>query len=204
MRIPRLYFWRVSPGNPKARKAVKSALYHAFCRSRIGQMVIKAMKRSSAKDVALRTVRENQSYQVQKDSNSILFIRMTQASLLEGTGTDEQISVLHSWLGHMLYIALQRMRGLARGSVAYLELRHNTLRLICRGRRALQRAWLRFASTTKVGFSGPDIRLFKAGVDEACLISNHASRREVRAAFAYAEQAGKAKGHAVKAISSIN
>ena len=200
----RLYFWRQSPGNPKVRKAIHLAAYRAFCNSRTGRLALASMKKSSAQCSALRTVAESQSYKTRRDSQAILFIRMNQADLLAGTGTDEQISVLHSWLGHMLYIALQRMRKLPRGTLAYLELRQNTLRLICRGRRALQRCWLRFASSQRVGFSGPDIRMFKAGVDEAVLISQHASRNEVRAAFSYATRVGQRKGIAVKTTGNLN
>lgn len=194
MTIARLYFWHLSPGNAAARDAIKEALYRAFCRSRTGQRILAALKKAQAARTALRAIRENQSYQARDDAGWHLFMRMQQADLLEGRGTDEHLSLLHSWMGHMLFIALQRIKRLPRGTVAYLELRQNTLPLLCRGRRALVNAWLRYEQSQRAGFSGLELHAFKAGFDEAVLVSLHASRREVRAAFDFADHTAKAKG----------
>lgn len=133
----RLYFWRVSPGNQTARAAVKQSCYRAFTKSKLGGFTRKVMKELSRIQATTRAINEHAFYKARQDISGTLFMREQQHALLSGSGTEEQLSLVHSWLGHLLYVAVQRIKRLARGSVAYQELRQNTLRLICRARRAL-------------------------------------------------------------------
>ena len=120
-----------------------------------------------------------------------------QNTLLTGKGTEEHLSLVHSWLGHLLYIAVQRIKRLARGSVAFQELRQNTLRLICRARRALVNVWRRYVDTKRIGFKGPELWAFRTGYDEAELFAGHTSRAEMRAAFDYASDMCKSKAYKI-------
>ena len=124
-------------------------------------------------------------------------MREQQSTLLTGKGTEEHLSLIHSWLGHLLYVAVQRIKRLARGSVAYQELRQNTLRLICRARRALVNVWRRYVDTKRIGFKGPELWAFRTGYDEAELFAGHTSRAEMRAAFDYASDMCKRKGYKI-------
>lgn len=195
--LPRLYFWRANPGNPSARAAVLQACYRAFKRSKLGAMAMKAMKEVSHIRVVERSVREHASYKSRQDISGTLFMREQQNTLLTGKGTEEHLSLVHSWLGHLLYIAVQRIKRLARGSVAFQELRQNTLRLICRARRALVNVWRRYVDTKRIGFKGPELWAFRTGFDEAELFAGHTSRSEMRAAFAYASEMCATKGHKI-------
>lgn len=198
--LPRLYFWRANPGNPSARAAVLQACYRAFKRSKLGAMAMKAMKEVSQIRVVERAVREHgehASYKSRQEISGTLFMREQQNTLLTGKGTEEHLSLVHSWLGHLLYIAVQRIKRLARGSVAFQELRQNTLRLICRARRALVNVWRRYVDTKRIGFKGPELWAFRTGFDEAELFAGHTSRSEMRAAFAYTSEMCKTKGFKV-------
>lgn len=191
---PRLYFWHLAPGNPAARASIMAACYRAYAKSRTGQRILAAMKKIKGQNATTRALVENTSYQSRQEQDWAVYMRVQQSALLNGEGDEEHISLMHSWMGHVLYVAVQRLKRLPRGTVAYQELRQNTVRLICRGRRALVSAWQRWAKTKQVGFNGAERWAFLTGFDEAELLSNHASRREMRAAFEYAESLAKTKG----------
>jgi len=195
--IPRLRFWHVAPGNPGAREAVKEATYRAFKDSSRGQKVLAFLRKDKHRQTYCRVVSENRAYKVRESQEWALFLRMQQSDLLNGEGNGEQIRRLHSWMGHLLYIAVRRMRRLPQGTIGYQELRQNTLPLICRGRRALAACWRCWNTTGKANFSEEDRRSFMAGYAEAELLSQHASRREMRAAYEYAERLAKVKGYVV-------
>lgn len=195
--LPRIYFWRCKPGNSVARSAVLNAIYHAFARSRRGLQLLAAMKATKHAKTAERLRNENASYEARGDFESLFYMIDVRDQLLDGQGNDDHLSLLHSWMGHLLYVAIQRAKQLPRGTIAYQELRQNTFVRLCRGRRALVRAWRRWAQTSKAGFAGADIQLFKQGFDEACLLSKHCSRKEIRAAFAYADHLAKTNGYKV-------
>ncbi len=196
-KLPRLYFWRATPGNPTARAAVLQACYRAFKRSKLGDMALKAMKKVSQIRVVERSVREHASYRALKDISGTLFMREQQNTLLTGKGTEEHLSLVHSWLGHLLYVAVQRIKKLPKGSLAYQELRQNTLRLLCKARRVLISVWRRYVETKRIGFHGKELWAFRTGFDEAELFAGHTSRSEMRAAFAYATHLCKVKGFKV-------
>ena len=190
----RLYFWRVSPGNQTARAAVKQSCYRAFTKSKLGGITRKVMEKISRTHTTTMAINEHASYKARQDISGTLFMREQQSALLTGNGTEEHLSLVHSWLGHLLYVAVQRIKRLPRGSVAYQELRQNTLRLICRARRALVNVWRRYVDTKRIGFKGPELWAFRTGFDEAELFAGHTSRSEMRAAFAYATEMCKTKG----------
>ena len=195
--IPCIRFWRAKPGNPSARKAVKWAFYLAFTRSPTGMAVLRAMKQVHQAKTVERLRTENASYAARQDTDSLFYMIGVRDQLLASQGGEEAISLLHSWMGHMLHIAMERAKKLSHGTIAYLELRQNSFVRLCRGRRALNSAHLRWLETGRVGFTGPERSLFLQGFDEACLISKHSSRKEVRAAFAFADRQAKAKGYRV-------
>lgn len=195
--LPRLYFWRTNPGNPAARAAVLQACYRAFKRSKFGALALKAMKEVSQIRVVERAVREHASYKALKDISGTLFMREQQNTLLSGAATEEHLSLVHSWLGHLLYVAVQRIKKLPKGGIAYQELRQNTLRLLCKARRALISVWRRYVDTKRIGFHGKELWAFRTGFDEAELFAGHTSRSEMRAAFAYATHLCKVKGFKV-------
>ncbi|MEG1281451.1 MAG: hypothetical protein RSD57_13475 [Comamonas sp.] len=195
--LPRLYFWRCQPGNIKARSAVLNAAYHAFARSHRGLQWLAAMKHVHRAKTYERVSNENASYEARGDFESLFYMIDVRDQLLSGQGNDDHLSLLHSWIGHLLYAAVQRAKQLPRNTIAYQELRQNTLPRICRGRRALINAWRRWVNTKRAGFAGPDLEPFRQGFDEACLLSKHLSRKELRAAFAYADHLAKTKGYKV-------
>jgi len=190
-------FWRANPGNPAARQAVKTACYRAFARSRMGMTMLRALKQVHRVKTVERLHTENASYAARQDTDALFYMIGVRDQLLGGQGDERAISLLHSWLGHMLHIAMERAKKLPHGTVAYLELRQNSFVRLCRGRRALNSAHLRWLETKRVGVTGPERGLFLQGFDEACLISKHSSRKEVRAAFAFADRQAKAKGYRV-------
>ena len=193
----RLYFWRVNPGNQSARAAVKQSCYRAFTKSKLGGVTRKVMQELSRIQATTRAINEHASYKARQDISGTLFMREQQSALLTGKGTEEHLSLIHSWLGHLLYVAVQRIKRLARGSVAYQELRQNTLRLICRARRALVSVWRRYVDTQRIGFKGPELWAFRTRYDEAELFAGHTSRAEMRAAFDYASDMCKRKGYKI-------
>lgn len=193
----RAYFWRCKPGNPAARKAVKEASFRAFCKSPIGKQVLALMKQASHNTKYQRLAAENASYAARGEFSALFYMIDLRDQLLSGKGGEDHLSVLHSWMGHLLYIAMERAKKLPHGTVAYQELRQNTMPRICRGRRALMKAWVRWVNTKHAGFSGIELHMFKQGFDESCLLSKHTSRKEIRAAFAFADRVAKAKGYKV-------
>ena len=193
----RLYFWRVAPGNKAARTAVLQASYRAFTRSKMGRITLKVMQKVSRIQVVTKAINEHASYKARQDISGTIFMREQQATLLSGGGTEEHLGLIHSWLGHLLYVAVQRAKRLPRGSVAYQELRQNTLRLICRARRALVKVWRRYVDTKRIGFNGLELWAFRTGYDEAELFAGHTSRAEMRAAFDYASDMCKRKGYKI-------
>lgn len=193
----RLYFWHLSPGNQSARAAVKQSCYRAFTKSKLGGVTRKVMQELSRIHATTRVINEHASYKARQDISGTLFMREQQSALLTGKGTEEHLSLIHSWLGHLLYVAVQRIKRLSRGSVAYQELRQNTLRLICRARRALVNVWRRYVDTKRIGFKGPELWAFRTGYDEAELFAGHTSRAEMRAAFDYASDMCKRKGYKI-------
>ena len=195
--LPHLYFWRCRPGNATARAMVLGAIYRAFAKSRRGLRWLAAMKASKNIGMADHLATENASYAARGDMDSLFYMTDIRNQLLTGKGTDDHISLLHSWMGHLLYVATQRAKHLPRGTTAYQELRQNTYPRLCRGRRALIAAWRRWVDTKRAGFAGPELELFHQGFEEACLISKHASRKEMRAAFAYATHLAKTKNYKV-------
>ena len=196
-KIPRIRFWRAQPGNPAARQAVKWASFMAFSRSPTGKRVLSAMKQVHMSKTIERIRNENASYAARQDTESLFYMVGVRDKLLDGQGGEEEISLLHSWMGHMLHIAMERAKKLPHGTIAYQELRQNSFARLCRGRRALTSAHLRWLKTKRAGFSGPERGMFLEGFDEACLISKHSSRKEVRAAFAFADRQAKAKGYRI-------
>lgn len=200
MTIPRLRFWHIAPGNPGAREAVKEAAHRAFMDSPRGQKVLAFLRKDKHRQTYCRVVSESRAFKVRASQEWALYLRMQQSDLLNGVGNGEHIMRLHSWMGHLLFIAVRRMRRLPQGTIGYQELRQNTLPLICRGRRALAACMRRWNTIGKADFSEAERRSFIAGYAEAELLSQHASRREMRAAYEYAERLAKAKGYvAVKA-----
>ena len=193
----RLYFWRVSPGNKAARTAVLQASYRAFTRSKMGRITLKVMEKVSRIQVVTKAINEHASYKARQDISGTIFMREQQVTLLSGGGTEEHLNLIHSWLGHLLYVAVQRAKRLPRGTVAYQELRQNTLRLICKARRALVNVWRRYVDTKRIGFKGPELWAFRTGYDEAELFAGHTSRAEMRAAFDYASDMCKRKGYKI-------
>ncbi len=155
------------------------------------------MEKISRIQATTRAINEHASYKARQDISGTLFMREQQSALLTGKGTEEHLSLIHSWLGHLLYVAVQRIKRLARGSVAYQELRQNTLRLICRARRALVNVWRRYVDTQRIGFKGPELWAFRTGYDEAELFAGHTSRAEMRAAFDYASDMCQRKGYKI-------
>lgn len=129
-----------APGS-SIRAAVKQSCYLAFTKSKLGGLTRKVMGKISRIQTTTRAINEHASYKARQDISGTLFMREQQSALLTGKGTEEHLSLIHSWLGHLLYVAVQRIKRLPRGSVAYQELRQNTLRLICRARRALVNVW---------------------------------------------------------------
>ena len=111
----RLYFWRVSPGNQSARAAVKQSCYRAFTQSKLGGVTRKVMQELSRIQATTRAINEHASYKARQDISGTLFMREQQSALLTGKGTEEHLSLIHSWLGHLLYVAVQRIKRLARG-----------------------------------------------------------------------------------------
>lgn len=195
--IPGARFWRAKPGNPAARRAVKLACYRAFARSQVGMAALRVMKQVHRARTVERLHTENASYAARQDNDSLFYMIGVRDKLLGGQGSELELSLLHSWMGHMLHIAMERAKKLPHGTIAYLELRQNSFVRLCRGRRALNSAHLRWLETKRAGFTGPERGLFLQGFDEACLISKHSSRKEVRAAFAFADRQAKAKGYRV-------
>ncbi len=195
--IPGIRFWRAKPGNPAARQAVRWACYRAFARSPTGVSVLRTLKEVHHVKTVERLRTENASYAARQDTAALFYMISVRDQVLGGQGDEMTISLLHSWLGHMLHIAMERAKKLPHGTVAYLELRQNSFVRLCRGRRALNSAHLRWLETKRVGFTGPERGLFLQGFDEACLISKHSSRKEVRAAFTFADRQAKAKGYRV-------
>ena len=193
----RPYFWRCKPGNPAARKAVKEASFRAFCKSPVGRRVLEIMKHKSRNKKYLRLTEENASYAARGELSALFYMVGMRDQLLSGEGGEDHLSILHSWMGHLLYIAMERAKKLPHGTIAYQELRQNTMPRICRGRRALMKAWVRWVNTKQAGFSGTELHMFKQGFDESCLLSKHSSRMEIRAAFAFADRVAKTKGYKV-------
>ena len=169
---------------------------------RIAELEAKTEAAKKAKGIIAieRVLADNQSYGAQKNTDMELFIRLKTADMLSGAGDADSLSVLHSWLGHMLHVAISRATRLPRRAVAYQELRQNTSPMLCRGRRALRSCWLRLERIGKVGFAGREIEQFKRGIEEGVLLSKHASRKEMRAAFVYADKMAKIKNLKVKNV----
>lgn len=195
--IPGARFWRAKPGNPAARRAVKVACYRAFTRSRTGATMLRAMKQVHRIKTVERLHAENASYAARQDNDSLFYMIGVRDKLLCGQGSELELSLLHSWMGHMLHIAMERAKKLPHGTIAYLELRQNSFVRLCRGRRALNSAHLRWLETRRAGFTGLERGMFLQGFDEACIVSKHSSRKEVRAAFDFADRQAQAKGYRV-------
>jgi len=151
--------------------------------------MLRALKQVHRVKTVERLHTENASYAARQDTDALFYMLGVRDQLLGGQGDERAISLLH--------IAMERAKKLPHGTVAYLELRQNSFVRLCRGRRALNSAHLRWLETKRVGFTGPERGLFLQGFDEACLISKHSSRKEVRAAFAFADRQAKAKGYRV-------
>ena len=190
IKCPRLRHRRVCES---ARIMLTNAVYEAFTRSHRGKKAMHQMRAVKAGVIAAATVDKLQARGKRGTLEPHLFIQNQIGDMLEGRGTVDTLSLLHSWMGHMFFCCVQRRKNYKVGHVERAWLNHS-IRQLCAGRRATYRAWLRFKLTQKLGFTGPELIMFKQGCAEAFFVAERVSKAELRDAYAFADAKAKRQG----------
>lgn len=183
----------------EAKARLVDATYAAFVKSNRGRRALKTLGAIKAGVIAHRTVDSLQPRGKAGTLNAHIYVEQHIGDLLEGQGTTDTLSLLHSWMGHMLYCCIQRTRGYKRGHIerAWLD---RSMRALCAGRRAVFSAWQRELRTSRVGFSGPELAPFKAGCAEGFFVAERISKSELRAAYAFADAKAARQGLTLKSV----
>lgn len=187
---PRLRHRRVCES---ARIMLTNAVYEAFTRSHRGKKAMHQMRVVKAGVMAAATVDKLQARGKRGTLEPHLFIQNQIGDMLEGRGTVDTLSLLHSWMGHMLFWCVTRRKKYKAGNIERAWLTHS-IRQLCAGRRATYWAWLRYKRTQKLGFTGPELMMFKQGCAEAFFVAERVSKAELRDAYAFADAKAKRQG----------
>lgn len=169
------------------------AVYEAFTRSHRGKKAMHQMRSVKAGVMAAATVDKLQARGKRGTLEPHMFIQNQIGDMLEGRGTVDTLSLLHSWMGHMLFWCVTRRKKYKAGNVERAWLTHS-IRQLCAGRRATYWAWLRFKRTRQLGFTGPELTMFKQGCAEAFFVAERVSKAELRDAYAFADAKAKRQG----------
>lgn len=191
---PRLRHRRVCQS---ARIMLTNAVYEAFTRSHRGKKAMHQMRAVKAGVMAAATVDKLQARGKRGTLEPHLFIQNQIGDMLEGRGTVDTLSLLHSWMGHMFFCCVARRKNYKPGHVERAWLNHS-IRQLCAGRRATYFAWLRFKRTQKIGFTGQELQAFKQGCAEAFFVAERVSKVEMRDAYAFADAKAKRQGLAIE------
>lgn len=187
---PRLRHRRVCES---ARTMLVDAVYEAFTRSHRGKKAMHQMRAVKGGVMAAATVDKLQARGKRGTLEPHLFIQNQIGDMLEGRGTVDTLSLLHSWMGHMLFWCVTRRKKYKAGNVERAWLTHS-IRQLCAGRRATYWAWLRFKRTQKLRFTGPELTMFKQGCAEAFFVAERVSKVEMRNAYAFADAKAERQG----------
>lgn len=179
------------------RALLAEAVFAAFTRSNRGRHAMKELRAIKAGVMTTHTVDKLQARGKRGTLNAHLYLQEHIGDLLEGRGTVDTLSLLHSWLGHMLYCCVHRRKGYKAGHIERAWLDHS-IRQLCAGRRATFSAWLRYQRTTRVGFAGPELAPFKEGCAEGFFVAERISKTELRAAYAFADAKAARQGLTIK------
>lgn len=190
IKSPRLRHRRICAS---ARVMLVDAVYEAFTRSHRGKKAMHQMRAVKAGVMAAATVDKLQARGKRGTLEPHLFIQNQIGDMLEGRGTVDTLSLLHSWMGHMLFWCVTRRKKYKAGNVERAWLTHS-IRQLCAGRRATYWAWLRFNRTRQLGFTGPELTMFKQGCAEAFFVAERVSKAELRDAYAFADAKAKRQG----------
>ncbi len=187
---PRLRHRRVCAS---ARVMLVDAVYEAFTRSHRGKKAMHQMRAVKAGVIAAATVDKLQARGKRGTLEPHLFIQNQIGDMLEGRGTIDTLSRLHSWMGHMFFCCAARRKNYKPGHIERAWLNHS-IRQLCAGRRATYWAWQRFKRTQKIGFTGQELQTFKQGCAEAFFVAERVSKSELRDAYAFADAKAKRQG----------
>lgn len=101
--------------------------------------------------------------------------------IIDGTATDESLKLLYGWMGNVSTVMCMRY---ARGN----KTMRLGIKLMMRGRRALNAAYRRSKRLGKIGFAGPELLDFEDAFDLAVAITPSFSKSELREAFKIADE----------------
>jgi len=181
------------------RAILVDAVYAAFAKSNRGRHVKQSLLAIKAGVMSTHTVDKLQARGQRGTLNAHLYLQEHICDLLEGRGTVDTLSLLHSWIGHMLYCCAHRRKGYKPGHIERAWLDHS-IRQLCAGRRATLSAWLRYQRTARVGFAGPELAPFKGGCAEGFFVAERISKTELRAAYAFADAKAVRQGLTLKQL----
>lgn len=181
----------------QAKARLIEATYAAFVKSSRGQRVAKQLKAIKTGVISSHVIDKIQPRGKSGTLNAHIYMHQHVGDLLEGRANTDTLSLLHSWMGHMLYCCIQRTKGYKRGHIERAWLDHS-IRALCAGRRAVFSAWQRELRIGKVGLAGPEIAPFKDGCTEAFFVAEKISKSELRAAFKFSDDKAARQGLIVK------
>lgn len=178
---------------PAAKARLIDAAYAAFVKSNRGRHAMKSLRAIKAGVITSHTVDKLQARGKSGTLHAHIYVEQHIGDLLGGRGTVDALSLLHSWMGHMLYCCIQRTKGYRRGHIerAWLD---QSMRALCAGRRAVFSVWQRELRTGRVGFAGPELAPFKDACGEAFFVAERISKSELRAAYVFADAKAARQG----------